>query len=147
MTFLKTFFLAMVIFGGLLILALVLVIRNVFGWVFVSAVAAASLGIGLKASKDTAQLALVFVATQLALSVFSRSDYLFTSVAKTEDGTMASDTQQIADALVGPYWFWGLVAGLISLGILWAGVRSFLGGAEVSKTTPAQVYMLFQSTI
>ena len=119
----------MMVFGGLLILALVLVIRNVFGWVFVGAVALSALGIGLKADKETAQIALVFIACQLALSVFSRSDYLFTSVARTANGTMASDTQQIADALMGPYWLWGLIAGLISLGVLWGGVRSFLKGA------------------
>jgi hypothetical protein len=66
----------------------------------------------------------------LALSVFSRSDYLFTSVAQTAAGTMPSDTAQIADALAGPYWLWGIVAGLVSLGVLWGGVWSFLKGAE-----------------
>lgn len=120
---------ALVAFGVLLIAAMVMVIRNAFGWFFVGSVAAISLGIGLKAHRDTAQLALVFVGTQLALSVFSRSDYLFTSVAQTANGAMPSDTQQIANALIGPYWLWGMVAGLVSLSVLWFGVRSFLRGA------------------
>ena len=121
--------LSMVVFGTLLIAAMVLVIRNAFGWVFVGSVAAVSMAIGLKASRETAQLSLVFVGTQLALSVFSRSDYLFTSVAQTANGPMPSDTQQIANALIGPYWLWGMVAGLISLSVLWFGLRSFLKGA------------------
>jgi len=120
----------LVLIGSLLVLALIMVIRNAFGWFFVGAVAAGALGIGLKAPKEVAQLALVFVGTQLALSVFSRSDYLFTSTATTATGTMPSDTAQIADALIGPYWLWGIVAGVMSLGVLWGGVWSFLKGAE-----------------
>jgi hypothetical protein len=121
---------ALVFIGVGLLVALVLVIRNLFGGVFVGAVALAALAIGLKAPKELAQLSLVFVGTQLSLSVFSRSDYLFTSVAQTANGVMPSDTAQIADALIGPYWLWGIVAGLVSLGVLWGGVWSFLKGAE-----------------
>lgn len=120
---------ALVVIGGLLIVAMLLVIRNLFGLFFVGSVALISLAVGLRAAKDMAQLGLVFIGTQLALSVFSRSDYLFTSVAKTASGPMPSDTQQISEALAGPYWMWGTVAGLISIGVLWGGVRSFLKGA------------------
>jgi hypothetical protein len=119
----------LVFIGGLLIVAMVLVIRNLFGLFFVGSVALISLAVGLRATKDVAQLGLVFIGTQLALSVFSRSDYLFTSVARTASGPMPSDTQQISEALAGPYWMWGTVAGLISIGVLWGGVRSFLKGA------------------
>ncbi len=121
---------ALVVIGGLLGLALVMVIRNVFGWVFVGLVAVGALVTGLKASQQNAQLALVFVGTQLALSVFSRSDYLFTDTAQTAQGAMPSDVAQISQALAGPYWLWGALAGITSLVVLWGGLHGFLRGAR-----------------
>jgi hypothetical protein len=68
----------------------------------------------------------VFLSTQLALSVFSRGDYLFTEVAQTGMGAMPSDTAQMATALGGPYWLWGLACGAFSITVLAAGVLWFL---------------------
>ena len=121
---------AMIVIGLALVLALVMVIRNVFGGIFVGLVAAASLGIGLKATPQTAQLSVIFIGVQLALSVFSRSDYLFTDVARTSAGAMPSDAAQIANALVGPYWLWGGIAGLISMAVLAGGLWGFLKGVR-----------------
>jgi hypothetical protein len=117
---------ALVIIGALLILALVMVIRNLFGWFFVSCVAGLCLWGGLKAAKDVAQLIVLFVGVQLALSVFSRSDYLFTDTARTATGTMPSDVAHISEALFLPYWVWGLVTGGISIAVLVGGMRSFI---------------------
>lgn len=117
---------ALVIIGGLLVVALVMVIRNVFGWFFVAGIAALCLYSGLKAAKDTAQLIVLFVGIQLALSVFSRSDYLFTNVAVTAAGNAPSDVANMADALFLPYWFWGLGCGAFSLFVLWKGLTAFL---------------------
>ncbi len=117
---------ALVVIGTVLIVALVMVIRNVFGWVFVSGVAAVCLWGGLKAAGDVAQLIVLFVGVQLTLSVFSRSDYLFTNFAATANGPMPSDVAQIAEALFLPYWFWGLVCGALSLGVLAGGVHAFV---------------------
>ncbi len=120
---------SLVLVALLLGAALILVVRNLFGWIFIAVVAGGALAIGLKASRQTAQVGLVFVGTQLALSVFSRSDYLFTDTAQTAVGAHPSDVAQIADALAGPYWLWGALAGLLSLAVLWGGLRSFLRGA------------------
>ncbi len=108
-----------------LALALLLVVRNLFGAVFVAILLAACLAIARKTSDEIAQLALVFLAVQLALSVFSRGDYLFTPVAETAGGTMPSDVGQIAAALFLPYWFWGAVCGGISVLVLGYGVRRY----------------------
>ena len=81
---------------------------------------------GLKAEKDTCQVLVLFVGVQLALSVFSRSDYLFTNTAQTAMGTQYSDVAQMADALFLPYWFWGIVCGAFSVLVLVWGVRGFL---------------------
>ena len=84
-----------------------------------------SLG-GPRARRDTAQLVVLFVGIQLALSVFSRSDYLFTSVAITASGNGPSDVARMADALFLPYWVWGLVCGGFSVWVLWKGLQTFL---------------------
>lgn len=78
-----------------------------------------------------AQLALVFLAVQLALSVFIRGDYLFTEVAGSSAGAMPSDVAVIAGHLGGPYWAWGLACGLASVLVLLLGLRWFVrdGGA------------------
>lgn len=116
---------ALLFIGCALVLALVLVIRNVFGWVFVAGVAGVCLWGGLKAARDVAQLMILFVGVQLALSVFSRADYLFTDVAQTAAGAAPSDVAHMAEALFLPYWFWGLFCGGLSLVILGAGLRQF----------------------
>jgi hypothetical protein len=102
----------------LLGVALLFVVRNLFGFVFVSMLLGFCLLVGLKASDDIAQLALVFLALQLALSVFSRGDYLFTPTAQTAAGPMPSDVGQMALALLLPYWFWGGLCGLFSVAVL-----------------------------
>jgi len=117
---------ALVALGTGLALAEVLLVRNMFGWLFVGAVAGALLGIGLKASGAAAQIATVFLAIQLSLSVFSRADYLFTDTARTGGGTGPSDVAQIAQELFAPYWFWGGLIGVLSAAILCFGLWSFL---------------------
>jgi hypothetical protein len=107
--------------GAFLLLALIMVVRSLFGFFFVTIVIATCWLVASAGRPWLAQLTVVFFGVQLALSVFSRADYLFTPVAQTERGPMPSDTAQIADALFLPYWFWGGVIGLLSVAILaWA---------------------------
>ena len=93
---------------------------------FLGVLGAACLAGATKAQPATAQLGLLFVAIQLALSVFSRGDYLFTPVAHTGAGVMPSDVAHIAAALFLPYWFWGAVCGALSLGALGLGLRGWV---------------------
>ncbi len=114
------------ILGVGLILAEILVVRNTFGLVFVAAVAAVCLFLSLKASKEAAQIGVMFLSVQLALAVFSRSDYLFTDVAMTSKGPMPSDVAHMASALGGPYWLWGGVCAAFSVAALALGAFSLL---------------------
>ena len=109
----------------ILALALLLVVRNVFGFVFVALVLGGCFLVARKASGEVAQLVLIFVAVQLALSVFSRGDYLFTPVAETATGVMPSDVGQMAAALWLPYWVWGLGCGAVSVLVLIYGLKVF----------------------
>ena len=105
-------------FSVALTILLVLVVRNMFGIVFVSAVAFLTAIAATKGSEAFCQWYCSFIGAQLGLSVFSRSDYLFTDVAQTELGPMPSDVAQMAEALFLPYWFWGACCGMLSVGIL-----------------------------
>ena len=105
----------LVFLGLFLFLAELLVVRNVFGFVFIGMVAVICTAIGLKGSKAFCQWFSYFIGVQLGLSVFSRADYLFVEKAETSAGPMPSDVAQIADALFMPYWFWGGVCGLLSV--------------------------------
>ena len=109
-------------FSAALTILLILVVRNLFGIVFVAAVSFVTAIVATKASEGFCQWYCSFIGAQLGLSVFSRSDYLFTDVAQTELGPMPSDVAQMAEALILPYWFWGGFCGLLSIGILLFGL-------------------------
>lgn len=111
--------------AAFLLVAEVLVVRGAFGLLFVAAVAASCALVAWKGPDEVAQLWLVFLALQLALSVFSRGDYLFAAVAETGAGTLPSDTSVIASALLFPYWFWGALCGAISATVVVLAVKAY----------------------
>lgn len=108
-----------------MLLSLVFVVRNPFAFAFIGGLAACCLLFAWWAPRVVGQALLAFFAVQLALSVFSRADYLFTPVARTATGSSPSDVAQIAAALFLPYWFWGGVCALLSLMALASGFRLF----------------------
>jgi hypothetical protein len=101
-------------------------VRNLFGIAFVLVVSGVLVAIMRFGSAWVARFGLLFLAVQLALSVFSRGDYLFTSVARTGAGDMPSDVARIADALFLPYWMWGGLCGLFSVAVLVLGLWLYL---------------------
>lgn len=115
--------------GVLLALAELLVVRSLCGLLFVPLLAALCVFVARKTPPLGAQLFLSFLAVQLSLSVFSRGDYLFTRTAF--DG-LPSDVAAMSDALLLPYWFWGLLCGGVSVLALVVGLWVFLGGSLAS---------------
>ena len=122
-------------FGVILTISLIFVVRGLFGMLFVGLTAGLFLLLAYKAKPWASQIAIIFLASQMALSVFSRGDYLFTKMAQTGQGLMPSDTQQMAEALLLPYWFWGTLCGLVSMTILSLGLWSFFQGAEKEESS------------
>lgn len=106
-----------------------LVVDNTFGRWYVGLVGLALAVLAVRARAALAQTALVFLAVQLALSVFSRADYLFTVTAVTAGGAIPSDTARIAEALGGTFWLWGAACGLFSLLVLVFGLWLFVRGS------------------
>ncbi len=122
------------LFGGGSLIACALVVRNIFGWVFVGLVGTLCLLIAWKTSARLAQAALAFLAVQLALSVYSRGDYLFTDVAQTAAGDTPSDVANMASALLLPYWFWGAACGLFSAAVVVLGLWAFFRATQTKMT-------------
>lgn len=114
---------ALAVFALVLIVSLVLWVRNPFGLAFLALLCGGLLLVCWISEGYGAQVVCAFVAMQLALSVFSRGDYLFTATAMTAQGPAPSDVSQIASALLLPYWFWGAVIAAASLLILGVGLR------------------------
>lgn len=110
--------------GVFLLLVEVLVVRNLFGFLFVGLLATAFL-FAARLPPDRAQLAVIFVGVQLALSIFSRADYLFTRGVVNPSGTYPSDVMRMQQALFLPYWFWGALCGAVSVAVLGWGVALF----------------------
>lgn len=113
--------------GLLLLAAEVLVVRNAFGLVFAGLLAAGCLWAGTRLAPERAQWVAVFLAVQLALSVFSRAEYLFTPQASNPTGIYPSDVMRMQQALFLPYWFWGFVCGSFAVLVLLYGLRIFWG--------------------
>src|SRR6185503_8265107 len=115
-------------FGAFMALSLVLWTRTPFGWGFGAAIAALSLFVALQARAAIAQTVLVFLGVQLALSVYTGGGYLFTQYVQIQNGHRGpSDTQAMADALGGTYWFWGVIcaafSAIVLLGGLWLYIK------------------------
>lgn len=126
------------ILGGLFGLLTVLIwVRSLVGILVALGLSLASLAIGVLVRQPRwSQLWLVFLSVQLGLSVFSRSEYLFTSLSDLTNGQVQSDSESLAAALIGPYWFWGGVCGLLSLLALAYGAWIYLrtATADLSGT-------------
>ena len=117
-----------------LALALALFVRNPFGIFFTSAVVLLTGWVVVRCKASTAQMSAVFLSVQLALSVFSRGDYLFTESANTAAGLMPSDVAHMAHLPGGPYWMWGIICGAFSVLVLTIGATFF-----IRRITPKSV--------
>lgn len=107
--------------GITVVLSALIWIRNPFGFF---AMVAIGVGLGLVArlAPPIARVAVAqLLAVQLTLAAWSSRDYLFTKGFDRNGQFFDSDTQNIADELFLPYWFWGGLVGAISLlVVVWA---------------------------
>ncbi len=128
--------------GGVTVLvaiALLFVVRNFFGAAYVLALVIVLSLIVKLGNPFAARLTLVFVAVQLAVSVFTRADYLFTPVARTGAGEMPSDVANMASALFLPYQFWGALCGAVSVVALVLGLAMYLRPPRQKKSPPKRL--------
>jgi hypothetical protein len=114
----------------LIALSAVLWTRNLFGLVFLTAMAGAlALSARLLPLTGAAFVAQL-VGSALALSVFRDLDYMFSPGGFVGGELHRSDSAAIAEALFLPYWFWGGLVAFASLTVLAAGIA--IAGRGVS---------------
>ncbi len=112
--------------SAFLVLVTLLWAGSLFTVVVCLALAATAGLLAWRGSPSVSQIACLFLAVQLSLSVFARGDYLFMRSAHTGAGVMPSDVSQIALALLLPYWLWGGLIAALSVGVLLFGAWRFL---------------------
>ncbi len=117
---------ALLLLGALCVAAAALVLGNMFGRVVVAAWGVVFLVLGARLSGAHTQVVAAFAGVDLGMSVFSRGDYLFTRVAHTAEGDLASDVVAVAQSLGGFYLVWGVAIGIFSVLVVAAGLFGML---------------------
>ncbi len=104
--------------GGALLLSDLIWVRSAFGLVAVGAIGAAVLWLGLRTSGWLQSFVVQFLGVQACISTYHQLDYLFMNQAVIGGRLLLSDSAQIAQQLLLPYWFWGGLMAAASLVLL-----------------------------
>ena len=99
-------------------LSLIAVVRNLFGWLALGAVAAALAPIALYGPEGVRIFLAQLIGIQFCLAFWGTLDYMFTKNFVRDGRLLDSDTQEIANVLVLPYWFWATVITIASGALL-----------------------------
>ncbi|MBD2105213.1 M50 family metallopeptidase [Leptolyngbya sp. FACHB-261] len=114
---------ALLILGSVLLLSGLIWVRSLFGLAMVASLGAGILWLGLKTSGWLQGFAVQFLGVQACISTYHQLDYLFMNQAVIGGQLMRSDSAQIAQQLLLPYWFWGLLMAAGSFLILLKSLR------------------------
>ncbi len=116
----KTATLSLKILSGFLLLSTLIWVRSLFGLIAIPLLGLIILAIALKAPRWLQGFAIQFLGVQACVSTYHQLDYLFSYSA----GPLGlSDTGQIQQRLLLPYWFWGGLMAIASLVILIQSLR------------------------
>jgi hypothetical protein len=116
----KTANLSLLVLGSLLIISTLIWVRSLFGLVAIPLLGLLILGIALKAPRWVQGFVIQFLGVQACVSTFHQVDYLF---SRSAGPGLLSDSGQIAQQLLLPYWFWGGLMAIASLVILVQSLR------------------------
>lgn len=112
--------LSLKILGVFLLVSTIIWVRSLFGIVAIPLLGLIILGIALKAPRWVQGFTVQFLGVQACVSTYHQLDYLFSYSA----GPLGlSDTAQIQQRLLLPYWFWGGLMAVASLVILVQSLR------------------------
>jgi hypothetical protein len=118
-------------------LSLIVVARSVFAIVFIGTSAAALVAVARFFKDSIAPFFVQLIGVQLCLSVFRDVSYMFSDGALVDGVLHPSDSAQIADALLLPYWFWGALTAAFSFAVLAIGL--YLALKSPPKVAPIPV--------
>jgi len=103
-------------------LSMLVWVRSVIGWIALPAVAVCIGLVALRGGTRLQMLAAQFLGVFFALDTVSRIGYCFTAEAYIGGAKRASDVANMAAALGGTGWLWGVVVAGTSLGLLALGL-------------------------
>jgi hypothetical protein len=107
--------------GSFLLISTAVWVRSLFGVVTIPLMGIAVLGVAFKGPERAQGVLVQFLGVQACVSTYRQIDYLFSYSA----GPLGiSDTAQIQQALLAPYWFWGGLIAVSSLLILVMSLRT-----------------------
>jgi hypothetical protein len=118
---------ALLALAATLILSALLWIRTPFGLIASGTFALLIALVAIKSGATLRAFTIQFLGVQACVSTYKQVDYLFMGQAEIGGQIMYSDTMQIQQQLLLPYWFWGALIILLSLamllGALWFAYR------------------------
>lgn len=112
---------ALIALGVALIASTVIWVRSTIGWTVLPALGAICLGVAFFGRERYRRFAVQFLGVQGCISIYRDFGYLFSEGGMMEGRMQMSDTGQIEQALLLPYWFWGgLITAVIILMVFYA---------------------------
>ena len=118
---------ALAVLGAVLILSTLIWVRSLTGWIVLPALGVAILTLAYRGSPSQQRLGIQILGVQACISAWRQFGYLFSSGGSVGGQLHRSDTGAIADALLLPYWVWGLVISAAIVGLLWWNLKFALG--------------------
>ncbi len=109
------------VLGGLAIIlavSIVLFVRNAFGWFSLGLIAALLAPLAFYGPDIVKIFVAQLIGIQFCLASWGTLDYMFTKDFVRDGQVIDSDTQEIAEVLLLPYWFWGGLIAATSLAIM-----------------------------
>ncbi|MEM9927527.1 MAG: M50 family metallopeptidase, partial [Cyanobacteria bacterium P01_D01_bin.50] len=107
----------LVLLGSLMLASVLIWVRTWIGILVISLLGFIILGIGLEASPEIQVFTTQFLGVQACISTFRDFNYVF----RYCEGN--SDTAKIAEVLLLPHWFWGILITIASLFLLIQSLR------------------------
>ena len=114
---------ALYVLAGAIALSVLIWVRSLVGLVVLPLIAAALVGIALRAGPGLTRFALQFLGVLAALSMFRDWDYLFSENAVIGGRQMLSDTGAMEAALWLPHWVWAILIILASGAMIGASLK------------------------
>ena len=107
--------LSLYLLGAFMVISTVIWVRSLFGFIVIPMIGLLVLAVAAKGSASLRGFAVQFLGVQACISTYLQINYLFTYSA----GPLGiSDTGQIQQLLILPYWFWGGLIMVLSLFVL-----------------------------
>lgn len=108
----------LILMGYLMSFSVIYLLSSLFGIIAISILAISTLGIAFFGAVSLRQFLVQVFGIMSCVGVYREFPCLFTKSVLVNGKLLLSDTEQIAQALFFPYWFWGSLIVLTSVGLL-----------------------------